>query len=368
MNSRSAPPTAWWCAVRDDVRCVLSRDPAARNLLEVWTIYPGVQALALHRMAHALWQRGWRYLPRWISFVSRALTQIDIHPGAHIGARLFIDHGAGVVIGETAVIGDDVTLYHGVTLGGTTWRAGKRHPTLGNHVVVGAGAKILGAIVVGDGARVAANSVVIEAVPAGATVVGIPGRVVEPQRRSTHGFDLAHHQIPDPVGKAIACLLERVAQLEQALAATQIRATAQDACGACNDACSTPGFSHASLPTPSLETTPMDSFLQQLKALSSAEDFLQFFGIPFDQSVVNVSRLHILKRFFQYLRQQTALATDDDLAMFTVYREQLVRAYADFVSSTPAQEKVFKVFQDTNGRQHVSLDSLKASLPQRATA
>lgn len=207
-------PRAWWAQVRDDVRCVLDRDPAARNLLEVWTIYPGVHALALHRLAHALWQRGWRYLPRWVSFAARWLTHVDIHPGAVIGPRLFIDHGAGVVIGETAHIGHDVTLYHGVTLGGTTWQTGKRHPSLGNGVVVGAGAKILGPIEIGDGARVAANSVVIEPVPAGATVVGIPGRVVGTQRPTHHGFDLNHHLIPDPVGKAIACLLDRVALLE----------------------------------------------------------------------------------------------------------------------------------------------------------
>ncbi|MDP3325728.1 MAG: serine O-acetyltransferase, partial [Hydrogenophaga sp.] len=176
----AAAPAGWWSLLREDARCVLTRDPAARSLIEVWTIYPGLQAIALHRLAHALWTRGWRYLPRWLSFVSRALTQIDIHPGARIGARFFIDHGTGVVIGETAEVGDDVTLYHGVTLGGTSWRAGKRHPTLGHQVVVGAGAKILGPIKVGDGARVAANSVVLEAVPAGATVVGIPGRVVAP--------------------------------------------------------------------------------------------------------------------------------------------------------------------------------------------
>ena len=152
---------SWWSLVREDARCVLERDPAARSLLEVWTIYPGVQAIALHRMAHSLWLRGWRYLPRWISFVSRWLTLVDIHPGASIGMRFFIDHGVGVVIGETAEIGNDVTLYHGVTLGGTSWSAGKRHPTLGNQVVVGAGAKILGPILIGNRARVAANSVVI---------------------------------------------------------------------------------------------------------------------------------------------------------------------------------------------------------------
>jgi serine O-acetyltransferase len=249
-----APQRSWWSLVREDVRCVLQRDPAARNLLEVWTIYPGVQAIALHRLAHTLWRRGWRYLPRWISFMARGLTQINIHPGARIGARFFIDHGAGVVIGETAEIGHDVTLYHGVTLGGTTWRVGKRHPTLGNHVVVGAGAKILGPILVGDRARVAANSVVIDAVPAGATVVGIPGRVVAPGRRTTHGFDLDHHLIPDPVGKAVACLLERVAQLELAQQAQTLRlATAEAPCGACDDHCTEPGFASSLLQTSTME-------------------------------------------------------------------------------------------------------------------
>ena len=233
---------SWWSLVLADVRCVIARDPAARNLLEVWTIYPGVQAIALHRLAHALWQRDWRYLPRWISFVARWFTQVDIHPGARIGTRFFIDHGAGVVIGETAEIGHDVTLYHGVTLGGTRWRVGKRHPTLGDHVVVGAGAKILGPIVIGPRARIAANSVVIETVPAGATVVGIPGRVVAPHRPTTHGFDLDHHLIPDPVGKAIACLLDRVAQLER----TQL-ATTQAACGACDELCIEPVFKRSFL-------------------------------------------------------------------------------------------------------------------------
>jgi len=239
----------WWRQVREDVHCVLERDPAARNLFEVWTIYPGVQAVALYRLAHAGWQRGWRYGPRCISYLARWLTNVDIHPGARIGARLFIDHGAGVVIGETAEIGDDVTLYHGVTLGGTTWRAGKRHPTLGHHVVVGAGAKILGPIVVGERARVAANSVVIDAVPPGATVVGIPGRVVAPERRTRHGFDLDHHLIPDPVGKAIACLLDRVAQLERSQSPGQGLSSPTAACGTCDDRCSEPGFDRPLLQT-----------------------------------------------------------------------------------------------------------------------
>jgi serine O-acetyltransferase len=223
-----APSPPWWPSLKEDVACVLARDPAARNRFEVWTIYPGVQAVAFYRMAHALWQRGWRFLPRWLSFVARWMTNVDIHPGARIGRRFFIDHGAGVVIGETAEVGNDVTLYHGVTLGGTTWRPGKRHPTLGDGVVVGAGAKILGAITVGDRARVAANSVVIDHVPEAATVVGIPGRVVvrhrDPDASSTtaanlaraHGLpiDLDHHLIPDPVGKAMACLLERIHTME----------------------------------------------------------------------------------------------------------------------------------------------------------
>lgn len=248
-ESRSAHHPSWWSLVREDVHCVLKRDPAARNLVEVWTIYPGVQAIALHRLAHALWRHGWRYLPRCISFFARWLTNVDIHPGARIGRRLFIDHGAGVVIGETAEVGNDVTLYHGVTLGGTTWRIGKRHPTLGSHVVVGAGAKILGPIAVGDRARVAANSVVIDAVPAGATVVGIPGRVVAPRRRTTHGFDLDHHLIPDPVGKAIACLLDRVAQLERIQAHAGILAAVDAACGNCDDHCTEPGFERSFLHT-----------------------------------------------------------------------------------------------------------------------
>ncbi len=235
---------SWWSMLRADVHCVLDRDPAAGNVIEVWTIYPGVKAIDLYRLANALWRRGWRYLPRWVSFFARWLTQVDIHPGARIGARFFIDHGAGVVIGETAEIGDDVTLYHGVTLGGTTWRAGKRHPTLGNQVVVGAGAKILGPITIGDRARVAANSVVIEPVPAGATVVGIPGRVVVPHRRTTYGFDLDHHLIPDPVGKAIACLLDRVAQLERTQAYSAGKANADHACGGCDDQCAEPGFAY----------------------------------------------------------------------------------------------------------------------------
>lgn len=207
--------------VREDVDCVFERDPAAHSRLEVLTTYPGVHAIVCHRIAHGLWTRGWRYAARLLAFFARAWTNVDIHPGAVIGRRFFIDHGSGVVIGETAEIGDNVTLYHGVTLGGTSWNQGKRHPTLGDGVMVGAGAKILGPITIGDHARVGANSVVIADVAPGRTVVGIPGKVVhvrEAGALNPYGIDLNHHLIPDPVGRAISCLLDRIETLEKALA------------------------------------------------------------------------------------------------------------------------------------------------------
>ena len=243
--ARQGAAPGFFATLREDVGCVFARDPAARSTLELLTIYPGVQALMLYRVAHRLWRRNWRYAARALSFLARFLTNVDIHPGAVIGRRFFIDHGACVVIGETAVIGDDVTLYHGVTLGGTTWNPGKRHPTLGNGVVVGAGAKILGPITVGDNARVAANSVVIDAVRPGMTVVGIPGRMVLPKegRRIAHGIDLDHHQIPDPVGKAIGCLLDRIAQMEREIAQFKGEpGPADGACRTCDDTCSQPTF------------------------------------------------------------------------------------------------------------------------------
>src|SRR5882762_1027517 len=165
--------------LRDEIDATLARDPAARSRLEVVLCYPGFQALLYYRLAHWLWQRRWYLAGRFVSHVGRVMTGIEIHPGARIGRRLFIDHGMGVVIGETAEIGDDCTLYHGVTLGGTSWNKGKRHPTLGKGVVVGAGAKILGPIIIGDCAKVGSNAVVVKDVPPGATVVGIPGHVVE---------------------------------------------------------------------------------------------------------------------------------------------------------------------------------------------
>src|SRR5487761_2202731 len=205
-------------SIREDIASVFDRDPAARSTWEVITCYPGFHALRIHRIANWLWHMNLRWLGRLVSHLGRFLTGIEIHPGATIGRRFFIDHGAGVVIGETAEIGDDVTLYHGVTLGGTTWNKGKRHPTLGDGVVVGAGAKILGAITLGEQVRVGANSVVVKDVPAHRTVIGIPGKIVLRTEEATadniYGINLDHHLIPDPVGRAIACLMERIEVLE----------------------------------------------------------------------------------------------------------------------------------------------------------
>ena len=164
--------------LREDIAVVFDRDPAARSVFEVLTTYPGIHAILLHRFAALLWRLGWKWLARFTAFFARWATGIEIHPGAQIGRRVFIDHGMGVVIGETAVVGDDCTLYHQVTLGGTSWNEGKRHPTLGKGVVVGAGAKILGPLLIGDGAKIGSNAVVVKDVPAGATAVGIPARIL----------------------------------------------------------------------------------------------------------------------------------------------------------------------------------------------
>ncbi|GAB4358559.1 MAG: serine O-acetyltransferase [Methylohalobius crimeensis] len=217
--------------LREDVSCVFARDPAARSWWEVATAYPGVHALWLHRFSHCLWNHGWYWSARFLSHIARWLTGIEIHPGARIGQRFFIDHGMGVVIGETAVIGDDCTLYHGVTLGGTSWKKGKRHPTLGRNVVVGAGAKILGPIQVGDNARIGSNSVVLKDVPPGATVVGIPAHVVSADRKASAahkaaiakqlGFD-AYGLTPDmsdPVAYAINHMLEHIQALDRQIEA-----------------------------------------------------------------------------------------------------------------------------------------------------
>ncbi|MHB9099923.1 MAG: serine O-acetyltransferase [Sulfuricella sp.] len=210
--------------LREDISVVFERDPAARTAWEVLTTYPGLHALLVHRLAQRLWCLNLKWLARFISHLGRWLTGIEIHPGAQIGRRVFIDHGMGVVIGETAEIGDDSTLYHGVTLGGTSWNKGKRHPTLGKGVVVGAGAKILGPIFIGDGAKVGSNAVVVKDVPAGATAVGIPARIIDPTQAEIReskaqkmGFSAyaISADMNDPVVKAIHGLLDHTVVLDQ---------------------------------------------------------------------------------------------------------------------------------------------------------
>lgn len=219
--------------LKEDIACVFDRDPAAQSVFEVITTYPGVHALLIHRLSHSCWQAGWRWPARFMSFFNRWLTGIEIHPGAVIGRRFFIDHGMGVVIGETAVIGDDCTLYHGVTLGGTSWNKGKRHPTLHNGVVVGAGAKILGPIEIGAGARVGSNSVVLKPVPVGATVVGIPAHIVDGKKKTDPAglHSLAHkigfeaygtsNDLPDPIAYAINQMLDHINSQDQQIALMQ---------------------------------------------------------------------------------------------------------------------------------------------------
>lgn len=219
--------------IKEDISCVFARDPAAQSAWEILTTYPGFHAVLIHRGSHWLWSRGFRWAGRYLSFLGRWLTGIEIHPGAQIGRRLFIDHGMGVVIGETAVIGDDCTLYHGVTLGGTSWHKGKRHPTLNNGVVIGAGAKVLGPIEIGDGARVGSNSVVVKSVPAGVTVVGIPAHIVDAQAKQKKaqrdemaqkiGFDAygATSDMPDPIANAINLMLDHIHQLDKQIADMQ---------------------------------------------------------------------------------------------------------------------------------------------------
>ncbi len=202
--------------LREDVQTVFQKDPAARSTLEVLLCYPGLHALWLHRVAHGLWRRKHRLLARIVSQISRSLTGIEIHPGARIGRRFFIDHGMGVVIGETAEIGDDVLLYKGVVLGGTTLAKVKRHPTLGNGVIVGSNAVVLGAITIGDNAKVGSGAVVIKPVPPCATVVGVPGRVVAPKSQAEPPrLDLDHARLPDPMVDALRNLEARLETLER---------------------------------------------------------------------------------------------------------------------------------------------------------
>lgn len=201
--------------IKEDIKAIFERDPAARSTIEVLFCYPGLHAVIIHRLAHKLWNWRFYFLARLISHISRFLTGIEIHPGAKIGRRFFIDHGMGVVIGETAEIGDDVTLYHGVTLGGVSLNKGKRHPTIGNKVVIGSGAKVLGPFKVGDGAKIGSNSVVVKEVPENATVVGIPGRIVT---ENSKAGNFEHDKLPDPVAKAITCIIDRIVEIEKEIA------------------------------------------------------------------------------------------------------------------------------------------------------
>lgn len=214
--------------IREDIACVFDRDPAARNVFEVLTTYPGVHAVLWHRLNHTLWRWKLKWLARWLSTFARWVTGIEIHPGAKIGRRFFIDHGMGVVIGETAEIGNDCTLYHGVTLGGTSWLKGKRHPKLEDNVVIGAGAKVLGPITLGARCRVGSNAVVLKNVPADVTVVGVPGRIVtgvsESQQKMAAaakkmGFDFygMHKDMPDPVADAINAMIEHMHETDRKL-------------------------------------------------------------------------------------------------------------------------------------------------------
>ncbi len=202
-----------YAALQEDLRNIYQKDPAARSTLELMLCYPGLQAIWLHRVAHWLWRKKCRFLARYLSYLARFLTNIDIHPGATIGRRFFIDHGAGVVIGETAEIGDDVLLYQGVTLGGVSLEKKKRHPTLSHRVVVGAGAIVLGPILIGEGARIGAGSVVVGPVPARATVVGVPGKVVKSKTPAQP--DLEHSRLPDPIGKSLQEIMVRQRELEE---------------------------------------------------------------------------------------------------------------------------------------------------------
>lgn len=204
--------------IRDDIQCVLERDPAARNVLEVLLCYPGLHAVWAHRLSHKLWKSGLKLFARWLSQLTRNITGIEIHPGARIGHNFFIDHGMGVVIGETAEVGDRVTLYHGVTLGGTSLHKTKRHPTIEDDVVIGAGAKVLGAITIGANSRIGANAVVVKSAPADSVIVGVPGQVVvrdHPSHALGEKADLEHGSLPDTIGETLAALIAHVESLEK---------------------------------------------------------------------------------------------------------------------------------------------------------
>ena len=203
-----------WKRFREDIRTIKDRDPAAKNAVEVLLCYPGLHAIWLHRIAHVLYQWAWFTTARLVSHFSRWFTGIEIHPGAKIGKRLFIDHGMGVVIGETTEIGDDCLIYKGVVLGGTTLEKKKRHPTLGNRVIIGSNSTVLGAISIGDGARIGSGSVVVKPVPPGATVVGVPGRIVESLTPEKEDLDFEHGNLPDPLSDIMKMLLQLHSKLE----------------------------------------------------------------------------------------------------------------------------------------------------------
>jgi serine O-acetyltransferase len=205
--------------IRADIQSVYDRDPAARSTLEILLTYPGLHAIWFHRLNHWIWKRNLKTLARFGSHVARFFTGIEIHPGATLGPRFFIDHGMGVVIGETAEVGADVTLYHGVTLGGVSLEKGKRHPTLGDRVVIGAGAKVLGNILIGEGSRIGANAVVVKSVPPNSVVVGVPGQVVtrSKPRPITSAPDLNHNELPDAIGAALQSVMERLDAIEDNL-------------------------------------------------------------------------------------------------------------------------------------------------------
>jgi serine O-acetyltransferase len=204
-----------WERLREDIRTIRERDPAAKNYVEIFLCYPGLHAIWLHRIAHFLYKKRWYTTARLISHLNRSLTGIEIHPGATIGRRLFIDHGMGVVIGETTEIGDDCLIYKGVVFGGTTLEKKKRHPTLGNRVIVGSNSTILGAITIGDGAKIGSGSVVVKAVPPGATVVGVPGRIVESLTPEKMDLDFEHGNLPDPLSDIMKMLLQLHGKLEE---------------------------------------------------------------------------------------------------------------------------------------------------------
>jgi serine O-acetyltransferase len=204
-----------WKCLKEDIRTIRERDPAAKNYLEIFLCYPGLHAIWLHRIAHSFYQQRWYTTARLVSHFNRWFTGIEIHPGARIGNRLFIDHGMGVVIGETTEIGDDCLIYKGVVLGGTTLEKKKRHPTLGNRVIVGSNSTILGAIMIGDGARIGSGSVVVKDVPSGTTVVGVPGRIVESLTPEKEELDFEHGNLPDPLSDIMKMLLQLHNKLEE---------------------------------------------------------------------------------------------------------------------------------------------------------